>query len=267
MTSAPGSTPPDAAPRRTPRPTGVEPTAGPAPDGRTALLKRIAAAVLVVVVLVELVVLVRALRTGDQPPATTRRTPALVVPEDVPPRGALVTSRVRADGRVSVTQWLSSPEVLDQVSVSLPSVEPTEGVRATGVRLVARDGTVLADDLTVDRQPLQVDFGHPTSLVRATYVLTGVSTRSETDPGRVLVRALSLHLDGGSLTGPTVVVVAAPAGGAVRNLACVDARSAVTLAHPCGKPAGSDWQVHLTPSGPTERVEAQVDLDRARGSG
>jgi hypothetical protein len=212
----------------------------------------------VVVLLVECVFLIRSFESGDDGQGGRKMVAPLVAPALLPPQGTLVTSTVRADGTVAVTQWLQSTDGLDQVTLSAPTVGASDPARATGLRLVDTDGTVLADGITVTDRPKRVRFDFPTRLIRATYVLDGVADRSDTVSDRLLVNALSLRMEGAD-PGPTIVEVTAPVEGVVRNLACADARSPVTLVRPCGAPIGDGWRVRLDPEDLTARVQAQVD--------
>lgn len=249
-------------------PTHEEPTsevdANPPTPVRRRTRRRMVIGVLVgvgmVLLLVEGVAIVRSLSAEDerQLPQSGVTLP-LVAPDELPATGALVLSEVRADGSVEVTQWIRSGDGIDRALVTAPGGS-AEGVSVTGGRLVAADGTVIADDLTATAEPRGLRFADPTTMVRATYVLRGVAEESGTVAGRVVAQAVSLDLSIPAQTGPTVVVVAAAENGVVRNLACTNARSAVALLRPCGAPDGSRWRVRLPPERRTDRVAAQVDV-------
>jgi hypothetical protein len=216
----------------------------------------------VVILLLECVAIVRSLRSdsaGLFPPS--RGVAPLAAPAELPAKGALVRSVVEADGSVEVTQWIRSGDSIGEITLSAPEGAADAAVRATDGRIVAADGTILADHLAVDAAPKRVRFANPTTLVRATYVLRGAVVSSDSVDGRLLARVVALDLDFPAQGGPTVVVVAAGGtGGEVRNLACVNARSPVALMRPCGAPDGSRWLVRLPPESRTDRVTAQVDL-------
>lgn len=125
---------------------------------------------------------------------------------------------------------------------------------------MAADGAVSAEDLTIGAEPRLVRFDDSTTMVRATYVLRGTAERSVTVDGRLRARVVSLDVDLSTLSGPTVAVVQAPAGGEVLGLACASARSEVELFRPCGTPDGSHWRVRLDPVSREDRVTTVVDL-------
>jgi hypothetical protein len=194
---------------------------------------------------------------GDDPPAGRLIVDRPLIPAALPSRGALVVSEVRRDGSIAVTHWVRSDDALGEVSLSAPAAGGP--VRATDGRLVTASGAVLADDLTVGAEPLRVRVPGSATVVRATYVLHGVTDRSGSVDGRLLAEAVALDVDAPAELGPTVVVVAAP-DGQVLNLACANARSGVDLLRPCGSPAGSGWRVRLPAASRDDRVTAQVDV-------
>ncbi len=216
----------------------------------------------VVVLLVEFFAIARSLRS-DEP--DERDPPAaglpLLAPDALPERGALVLSEIRADGSVRVSHWFRSGDGLDELLLTAPTVAGSaDPIRATGGRLVAADGTVIADDLTVGARPRLVRFADSTTMVRATYVLRGAVERSATVDGRLRASVVSLDADLSSLSGPTVAVVETPTGGEVLGLACGNARSEVELVRPCGTPDGARWRVRLPPVSREDRVTATVDV-------
>ncbi|KQW53120.1 hypothetical protein ASC77_02130 [Nocardioides sp. Root1257] len=238
-----------------------EPVAeAPAPGrNRRRLLLAALAVVGVAVLVVEGIALARTI--GSQESARRDVATPLQAPADLPVEGSLVLSRIRADGTVEVTQWIRSTEDITELSVAAPDVGVgADGVSVTGARLVAADGTSLADDLTVTAEPRVVGLESPTTMVRATYVLRGAAEQSGTVRGRVLARAVALDLSFPAQAGPTVVVVAAAGDGVVRNLACANAQSSVALLRPCGTPDGTRWRVRLPPAGRGDVVAAQVDV-------
>ncbi|GAA4729249.1 hypothetical protein GCM10023350_10670 [Nocardioides endophyticus] len=210
----------------------------------------------------ECVAIVRYLRSDDSDPQSAAPTVLpLLAPVDLPERGSLVLSEIRADGSVEVSQWLRDGDGIDELSLAAPVMNGRTGsIRATDGRLVAADGTVIADDLTIGAESRLVRFDDSTTMLRATYVLRGVVERSATVTGRLSARVVSLDADLSALSGPTVVVVEVEAGGEVRGLACANARSAVELLRPCGTPDGSRWRVRLDPVSREDRVAAVVDL-------
>ncbi len=230
------------------------------PRGRR-LVNLVLVTACVLVILIECAVIVRAGRSDDgrDLPASAD-TVALVAPHELPARGALVLSEVRPDGTVGVSQWIRSPEGFSELSVAAPDLTGVDGLSVTDGRVVAADGTVLADDLPDSEGPSVVRFDRSTTMVRATYVLQGGTAGSPTVEGRVLAQAVSLDLSYPDQTGPTVVVVAAAGSGVVRNLACANARSTVALLRPCGEPDGLRWRVRLPSESRLDRVVAQVDM-------
>ncbi len=183
----------------------------------------------------------------------------LVAPSTMPTQGSLVVSEVRADGTVAVTQWIRGPEPLGSVTFSSPAT--SERVRVTDSQLVAEDGTVLAEGFGAGATSERVPVDGPSRLVRATYVLDGVTEVSSDVPGRLLVQAVALPAVAADDAGPVVVEVAgAEADSVVRNLACSDPGSSVAIQRPCGSPDGSAWRVRLTGGHRDEIVTAQVDL-------
>jgi hypothetical protein len=215
-----------------------------------------------VLLVLECVAIVRYLRSDDSDPQSA--APAahpLLAPADLPERGSLVLSEIRADGSVEVSHWFRDGNGIDELSLAAPVTNGRAGsIRATGGRVVAADGTVIADDLTIGAEPRLVRFDDSTTMLRATYVLRGAVERSATVTGRLTARVVSLEADLSTLSGPTVAVVAVPTGGEVRGLACADARSDVELLRPCGAPDGSRWRVRLDPVSREDRVTAVVDL-------
>ena len=216
----------------------------------------------VVVLLIELVAIVRAVRSDDpgREPDPSAVSLPLLAPDPLPEEGALVLAEVREDGTVRVSQWVRSGDGIDQLTLAAPAVAGSAGpVRATGVRVVAADGTVVADELVIGTEPRRIRFADPTTMARATYVLRGAVDRSATEDGRL--RALvSLDADLSSLSGPTVAVVKAQADGEVLGVGCGNARSAVQLVRPCGTPDGSGWRVRLPAVSREDRLTAVVDL-------
>lgn len=219
------------------------------------------AAIAVAALLVESVLVVRTLSADHESAGADVRVERLVPPRSLPSRGMLVSSRVRADGSVAVTQWIRSPQGIDQVTILAPGSTGAPGSpRVANVRLVGDGGAVLADGIAVGSSPRQVRLDRPTSVLQVTYVLDGVAERSSTVPGRLLVQALATGLVTNARSGPTIVTAEAPVGAEVLNLACSDARSSVELLRPCGNPDGTGWQVRLSPTASVGRVVAQVDL-------
>lgn len=222
----------------------------------------------VVVLLVEFFAIASSLRSDDSDDSDEPDPPAaglpLLAPDELPERGALVLSEVRADGTVHVSQWLRSGDGIDELMLTAPTVAgAADPIRATDGQLVAADGTVIADDLTVGAEPRLVRFADPTTMVRATYVLRGAVEQSATVPGRLRASVVSLDLDLSSLSGPTVAVVETQTGGEILGLACGNARSEVELVRPCGTPDGSRWRVRLPQASREDRVTATVDAPAA----
>lgn len=219
-------------------------------------------AVGVVLLALECVAIVRSVRSDDSGPQ--QRAPAalpLLAPADLPERGALVISEIRADGSVRVSQWVRDGDGIDELSLVAPTTSTGSGsVRATDGRVVAADGTVVADGLTIGSTPRVVRTDDPTTMLRATYVLRGAVDRSATVTGRLSARVVSLDADLSAVSGPTVVVVDVQGGGEVQSLACANARSDVALLRPCGRPDGTRWRVRLDAAGRGDRVAAVVDL-------
>jgi hypothetical protein len=215
-----------------------------------------------VLLVLECVAIVRSVRSDDAD--SQRPAPAdlpLLAPGDLPERGSLVLSEIRADGSVRVSQWLRDGDGIDALSLAAPVTTGQAGpIRATGGRLVAADGTVIAEGLTIGAEPRLVRFDDSTTMLRATYVLRGAVEQSATETGRLSARVVSLDADLSALSGPTVVVVEVQAGGEVQGLACANARSDVELLRPCGTPDGSRWRVRLDPASREDRVAAVVDL-------
>ena len=216
----------------------------------------------VAVLLLEFIAIARSMRSDDpeepDPPAAGL---PLLAPDELPERGALVLSEVRADGSVRVSQWFRSGDGLDELLLTAPQVAGAAGpIRATGGRLVAADGTVIADDLTVGAEPRLVRFADSTTMVRATYVLRGAVERSATVDGRLRAVVVALDVDLSPLSGPTVAVVETQTGGQILGLACGNSRSEVELVRPCGTPDGARWRVRLPPVSREDRVTATVDV-------
>ncbi|MDF1606004.1 hypothetical protein [Nocardioides sp. YIM 152315] len=208
--------------------------------------------------LVEGVLLVGAVRSGDETGPAELRGDGLLPPSALPSQGMLVVGQIRADGSVEVTQWIRSFDAITGLRLSEWSAPGAP--RPTDLRLVAADGTILADEGSGEVEPRGVRLDRPTSLVRATYVLNGTTDESSTKPGRRLVPAVSVGLESTPQAGPTFVQVRAPVGGEVLSLACDDARSPVDLLRPCGQPVGTGWQVRLSADARADRVAALVDL-------
>jgi hypothetical protein len=216
--------------------------------------------VALLLLLAECAVIIRGLRAGDSGPDAVPELPVALSPPDALPReGALVRSEVRADGSIVVTHWIRATDDIDEISLAAPPLDGGPGgVRAVDARVVASDGTVLADDLTVGAVPRRIRFEEPTRLLRARYVLRGAVDRSSTVDGRLRALAVSLDVDAPAAAGPTVVVVTG--AGEVLNLACANARSGVALLRPCGSPDGAGWRVRLPAGSSKDRVVAQLDV-------
>jgi hypothetical protein len=244
-----------------PQPVPDPPTPG-RPRSRRRTLIAVLVGVGVVVLLVEFFAIASSLRSDepDDPDPPAAALP-LLAPDDLPERGALVLSEVRADGSVRVSQWFRSGDGLDELLLTAPRVSgAADPIRATDGRLVAADGTVIADDLTVGTTPRLVRFADSTTMVRATYVLRGAVERSTTADGRLRALVVSLDVDLSSLSGPTVAVVETQTGGEILGLACGNAQSEVELLRPCGTPDGARWRVRLPPVSREDRVTATVDV-------
>lgn len=217
-------------------------------------------AVIAVVVLVEVLLVAWVIVSADDA-TVVDRPERLVAPRDLPLQGSLVLSQVRPDGSVAVTQWMRGLDPLGSVALSTPTVAGSGPVQVTDARLVADDGSVLAEGITVGAEPQRIPVEGPTRLVRATYVLDGVSEVSSDVPGRLLVQAVAVTMASTGEAGPVVVEVeGAESGAVVRNLACSDAGSSVAVQRPCGSPDGSAWQVRLNGDHRDDVVTAQVDL-------
>ncbi len=216
----------------------------------------------VAVLLLEGVAIVRSLGPDDSDGRSAdRRVSPLVAPAALPATGVLVLSEVQPDGSIEVDQWIRSSDDIDELTVAAPATSGgDDALRVSDASLVAADGTVLADDLTAAARPRVIRLAAPTTLVRASYVLSGAVDRSGTVDGRLRTFAASLDLDSSALTGPTVLFVSAASGGEVGNLACANSRSQVALLRPCGAPDGSGWRVRLPSGSRGDRVTAQVDF-------
>jgi hypothetical protein len=254
-------------PRRLPMRVVETPTTAdaPAPAEETShrprwrRLGKVIAVVALLLLLAECAVIVRGLRAEDSEPDAVPALPVPLSPPDaLPAEGAFVRSEVRADGSIAVTHWIRAADDIDELTLAAPA--PTDGsgsVRAVDARVVAADGTVQADDLTIDAEIRRVRLKQPTRLLRATYVLRGAVDRSSTVDGRLRALAVSLEVDAAE-TGPAVVLVTG--AGEVLNLACANARSGVELLRPCGSPDGAGWRVRLPAERSADRVVAQVDV-------
>ncbi len=243
-----------------------EPTVETAPVRRRRWrwLRRSFLLIAVLVLVVECFAIARSLRSSDpQEGALPAPLVPLVAPRALPDEGSLVQSDVRSDGSIAVTQWIRTSTDIDEVALSAATPAGGAGTpEAVDGRLVGSDGTILADDITVDTAAVRIRFDEPTRLVRATYVLRGAVDASGTVDGRLRASIVSLDLDFAAEAGPTVVVVSGH-DGEVLNLACANARSGVALLRPCGAPDGARWRVRLPAADREDRVTAQVDVPAA----
>ncbi|QWZ06870.1 hypothetical protein KRR39_15250 [Nocardioides panacis] len=180
---------------------------------------------------------------GTRPPAT------------LPAVGSFVESRIGADGRVHVVQWVRSGTPLRGLDLGLPAV-PTvsRSVRAVDVRVTA-DGRPVPGPGTVGGPGAHVALPDAATTVAIRYTLEGLVERSSSARGRALVQATALEVRYGDRRGPTRVQVVSPG---VLSLACVDATS--TLPRPCGSPGSGRWNVELRGDAREDAVQAQVDL-------
>ena len=91
-------------------------------------------------------------------------------PAELPLLGSYITSEVRADGTINVTQWIRSWATFSSLTLSaydapLPPGEPV----ARDLRAVDSAGRVLVAGAVVGTQPRELDLGRPTRFLELTY--------------------------------------------------------------------------------------------------
>ena len=260
---APARTQAEAEPRlpepRRPAPVAPSPVPPPAPtppgpvdSGRWAAL-----AVALVLGVVTYVGLRAGLDLGGDSPQDQAASSALGTrpPATLPAVGSYVESRIRADGRVDVVQWVRSGTPMRGLDLGLPTLATvSRSVRAVDVRVTA-DGRRVRGPGTVTVPGAHVALPDAATTVAIRYTLEGLVERSSSARGRALVQATALQVGYGDRRGPTRVRVVSPG---VLSLACVDATSG--LPQPCGSPGSGRWNVELRGDARADAVQAQVDL-------
>ena len=195
--------------------------------------------------------------TAQRDPGTrpATRPPATRPPATLPAVGSFVESRIGADGRVHVVQWVRSGTPMRGLDLGLPTLAAaSRSARAVDVRITA-DGRPVDGPGTVTVPGAHVALPDAATTVAIRYTLEGVVERSDSAPGRALVQATSLQVGYGDRRGPTRVQVVSPG---VLSLACVSAASGVP--QPCGSPGSGRWSVELRGDERADAVQAQVDL-------
>jgi hypothetical protein len=195
---------------------------------------------------------------GDSGRQSDEPGEAPVPPAALPLLGSYITSEVRADGTIRVTQWIRSWATFSSLTLSaydapLPPGEPV----AKDLRAVDDGGRVLVAGAVVGTESRRLEFARPTRFLELTYELQGAVDRSGTVPGRALAAITFLDVDYASAGGSTTVLVT---GGSVLNLACAPATAAPSESRPCGAPEGQGWRVTLSADDREDRVTAQLDL-------
>ncbi len=227
---------------------------GAARDRRPSAMVAAAVALLVLVGVAGAVAVLTHRSPGARPPETAG-PPSLVAPNAVPRNGEYVQSRVSASGEVQVEHWIRSTHPISTVTLAVPpAVSDRSGVVAREVRVESDRRARPAVD--VARKRMRSYSLHGASLVRVTYVLTGVVVKSSTSPRRVLAELTALRLSYAHDRVPRTVVVQ---GGRVLAAACSGPAAGAELV-PCGDPEGSRWRVKLGPGARDDRVMVQLAL-------
>lgn len=224
------------------------------PQDRQGLLLRVAIALIALVVIAEAFVLLARERddAGSADLADVRsRVPE--PPLDAFSTGSYVESRITAEGKVRVKQWVQSREPLSRLNLELPAL-PTQArsARATNL-LLAADRVVVDRTGTVDTTGRLVTFDSPASVVYLRYTLEGVVQRTPSARRRALAWALALDVR--PLTGPSRLVLV---DDDVLSVAC--ARRQGAAPRRCGAPTTEGWRVRLRGPRRSSLVQAQVQL-------
>ena len=238
-------------------------TAFTGPGAGVALLKLAVLVIGLVALAVEAVVIVSSLEDGPERRRNHAVSGHAIVapppPAALPETGSFVSSDVRADGTIRVSQWIRSDEAVSKLGLEaydtpLPTAEP----RATDLEIATGKGKVLVSGLVVGTRPQVVDLEKPARVLRMTYSLRGVVDRSGSVTGRALAGVTFLDVGYEPASGPTTVEVT---GDRVLNLACADAEAETAPRRPCGAPDSTGWSVTLPEEDRDDRVTAQLELD------
>lgn len=229
------------------------------PHRRRLLLFTAAAVVLVAVGAAAVTLLLRSDPEAPEPRSAGSTESDRRVGEDPPPQapavGSYVESRVTASGDVRVTQWIRSEEPVTGLRLRLPSL--SGGLGDVGARdlVVAADRVPVDVPATVGAGGHRVRFEEPATAVYVRYTLQGVVERSESAPGRALVRATALRVGYTPRSGPSRVALV---GSEVLSMSCAATRSSAP--EPCGSPGNGGWEVLLRGPERGDAVMAQVNL-------
>ena len=190
--------------------------------------------------------------TGD----LDRAPPA---PVELAPQTSWVAARITPSGDVRARHWIRSDRDLFGVGLSLPPNAGAAGtgsppVRVSGIRVVVNGRVVAGRKRLRDGRGFYAFAGSKEVYIR--YRLEGAVQRNGSAAERALAGPIALDID---LTRQLRATTYAVSGGTVLSLACSRPRAGAVPV-PCGRPAGSGWQVRLVRADRNAVVSAQLDL-------
>lgn len=216
---------------------------------------------LVLLLFVVGVVAVNVSRSSDEGGGVTARRDVPPPPDAMPSPGTWVDSTVRADGKVTVQQWIRSPAPVSRLQLTTADPDAFPGtVESSRVIISGFDGARLAVRDTIGTRTLNVRLRQPATDMYLTYTITGdtLSSEASTVAGRSVARVTAMDVVLEGEQGATVRVLHGP--GTVLTAGCLDpAEGYESPPRACGGATDDGgWRIELRGANRHDRVLAQL---------